>query len=166
MEFIRQVNRRLHEEHEATLQLCARLERRLGGAARSSPPAADDGETLLLLRGAATALADEVARHFEFEEAELFPRLAEAGEGDLAELLAEEHAVIRSVARRFTELQVAMREGALDPAGWQQLRVHALELAERLASHAQKEEMSLLPAVDELLDDASDRELFSAYVMD
>ena len=40
----------------------------------------------------------------------------------------------------------------------------ALELAERLMSHIQKEEMSLLPALDDLLDEAADQELTEAYL--
>ncbi|HVB46796.1 MAG TPA: hemerythrin domain-containing protein [Burkholderiales bacterium] len=164
MDFSRQINRRLHEEHDATLRLCASLEQTLG--ARPWPPDRANTEVALVLRSAVAALADEVARHFAFEETELFPRLAEAGEGDLAELLAEEHAVIRGIARRLSELHDALRTQTIDAHGWQQLRMHGLELAQRLASHAQMEEMSLLPSVENLLDEDSDRELFSAYVLD
>ena len=39
-----------------------------------------------------------------------------------------------------------------------------LEFAERLSSHAQKEEMSMLPALDNLLDADTDAELISGYV--
>jgi hypothetical protein len=42
-------------------------------------------------------------------------------------------------------------------------RALALELAERLVSHVQKEEMSMLPALDDLLDEDADRELVLAY---
>jgi iron-sulfur cluster repair protein YtfE (RIC family) len=74
---VRQVTRRLHEEHVATLALCSRLEATLA-AGRSDP---------VLMRAAAAALAGEIERHFAFEESELFPRLSAAGEGDMAELL-------------------------------------------------------------------------------
>src|SRR5512139_2393070 len=87
----RQVNRRLHEEHVAVIALCARLEASL---ASGKPDAA-------LLKTALAAIEDEVERHFVFEEAELFPRMKEAGEGDLVELLLEEHAAVRDAARRF-----------------------------------------------------------------
>lgn len=144
--FTRQVCRRLHEEHEASLALCARLEASLA-AGRSDAA---------LMRAAAAALAGEVERHFAFEEAELFPRLAAAGEGDLAELLREEHVTVRDAAGRFIAL---VRENSFN----KELRVVGLELAERLASHAQKEELSLLPALDDLLDEETDHELASAY---
>ena len=144
--FTRQVCRRLHEEHEAALALCARLEASLA-AGRSDAA---------LMRAAAAALAGEVERHFAFEEAELFPRLAAAGEGDLAELLREEHVTVRDAAGRFIAL---VRENSFN----NELRVVGLELAERLASHAQKEELSLLPALDDLLEEETDHELASAY---
>jgi iron-sulfur cluster repair protein YtfE (RIC family) len=141
----RQVSRRLHEEHVATLALWSRVESAL--AAGKADPA--------LMRAAAASLAEEIAHHFDFEERELFPRLAEAGEGDIAELLKEEHATIRDAAARF----MALSRGDFSP----ELRTLGLELAERLVSHVQKEEMSLLPALDDLLDEAADGELAAAY---
>jgi len=144
--FTCQVSRRLHEEHEASIALCARLESSLA-AGRSDAA---------LMRAAAAALAGEVERHFAFEEAELFPRLAATGQGELVELLLEEHVAIRAAAARFV---AAVKH---DPLG-ANLKPLGLEVAERLASHAQKEEMSLLPALDEVLDEETDHELASAY---
>jgi hemerythrin-like domain-containing protein len=156
MDFNRFISRRLHEEHEATLALWGRLEQAI--AARGSrPPAPEDLE---LLRRCAAQLADEVTRHFAFEETELFTRLDAAGEGDIAELLAEEHARIRSAAQRFTELT---RPSADPAAAWPELRALALELAERLVSHVQKEEMSLLPSLEDLLDEETDLALAGSY---
>jgi hemerythrin-like domain-containing protein len=146
MELNRQISRRLHEEHEATLALWSRLEASL--AARRNDAS--------LLRSAAAALADELDRHFAFEEQELFARLAAAGEADIGELLAEEHATIRALGREF----IALVKG--DPAD-PRLRPLGLELAERLVSHVQKEEMSLLPSLDDLLDEETDAELTSTY---
>jgi hypothetical protein len=74
------------------------------------------------------------------------------------ELLAEEHVVIRSAAANFIAL---VRADAANP----KLRPLGLELAERLASHVDKEEMSMLPALEDLLDDGADEELTSHYVM-
>lgn len=146
MEFNRHISRRLHEEHAATLALWGRVEQAI--ASGKLDPA--------LLRQAAAMLAEEITRHFEFEEAELFPRLGAAGEGDIAGLLIDEHAAIRAAAQRYTEL---VKLDAADPA----LRPLALELAERLVSHVQKEEMALLPALDDLLDEETDHELNAAY---
>lgn len=156
MDFSRHISRRLHEEHEATLALWGRLEQAL--AQRGLKPPTE--EDLRLLRDCAAQLADEVTRHFAFEEKDLFPLLASAGEGDIAELLAEEHATIRSAAQRFAELA---RPGGEALAPWPELRALALELAERLVSHVQKEEMSLLPSLEDLLDEETDQALSGSY---
>jgi len=153
MFFNRQTSLRLHEEHLATVQLWSRLEQTI---VRRAPEA----ELLEALRGGLAALEDEVTRHFHFEERELFPRLAEAGEGDIAELLREEHETIRSAARTLREL---LGSAPPDAATLQQMRTLGLELAERLVAHVQKEEMALLPALEDLLDEDTDRELLLAY---
>ncbi len=146
MEFHRHISRRLHEEHDATLALWGRVEASLA-AGRHDP---------VLLKAAAAALAHELEHHFRFEERELFPRLAAAGEGDIGELLQEEHAVIREAGTWFISLVQA------NPADAQVKRL-GLELAERLVAHVQKEEMSLLPALDDLVDEDADGELSAAY---
>lgn len=156
MDFNRHISRRLHEEHEATLALWGRLEQAL--VMRGLKPPTD--EDLRLLRDCAAQIADEVTRHFAFEEKDLFPLLDASGEGDIAELLAEEHATIRAAAQRFGELA---RPGGGGEAQWPELRALALELAERLVSHVQKEEMSLLPSLEDLLDEETDRELAGSY---
>ncbi len=158
MELNRHISRRLHEEHTATLGLWGSVERALVGSGSHRPPA--EAETLRLLRRAAAALDEEVGRHFAFEEKELFPRLAAAGEGDIAALLAEEHVTIRAAAKEFAPLVAA----GLDAHGWERARALALELTERLVAHVHKEEMSLLPALDDLLDEIADRELTEAYL--
>lgn len=157
MDFSRFISRRLHEEHEATLALWGRLEEALARLG-PRPPAPEDLE---LMRRCAAQLADEVTRHFAFEETDLFPLLAASGEGDIAGLLSEEHATIRAAARRFGELA---QPGGDAQANWPELRALALELAERLVSHVQKEEMSLLPSLEDLLDEETDRELAGSYV--
>ena len=139
---IRQVSRRLHEEHQATLTLWTRVEASLAAGKADAA----------LMRSAAASVADEIQRHFAFEETELFPRLAAAGEDDIAQLLAEEHEAIRAAGLRFI---AAAKANPLD-AGLKSL---GLELAERLVSHVQKEEMSMLPALDDLLDDVTDEAL-------
>jgi hemerythrin-like domain-containing protein len=138
----RQTSRRLHEEHQATLALWTRVEASLLAA---KPDAA-------LMRSAAASLADEIERHFAFEEAQLFPRLAAAGEEDIAGLLSEEHEAIRAAGRSFI---AAVKDDPSQPG----LKALGLELAERLVSHVQKEEMSMLPALDDLLDDETDEAL-------
>jgi len=142
----RQVSRRLHEEHQATLALWARVEASLAAGKADAA----------LMRAAAASLAEEIERHFGFEENELFPRLAAAGEGDIAELLQEEHVAIRAAGGRFIKL-------SKEDSFTQEMRTLGLELAERLVSHVQKEEMSMLPALDDLLDQETDDALAANY---
>ncbi len=146
MEFNRHISRRLHEEHDATLALWGRVEASLAAGKHDA----------LLLQTAAAALAQELDHHFRFEERELFPRLAAAGEGDIGELLQEEHEVIRQAGQRFIQ-------SVKEDSSKNEVRLLGLELAERLVAHVQKEEMSLLPALEDLVDEAQDGELSAAY---
>lgn len=146
MEFNRRISRRLHEEHAATLALWGRVEAALA-AGRPDPA---------LLTSAAAALAQELDRHFRFEEEELFPRLDEAGEGDIGELLREEHEVIRAAGTRFVAL---VKSGSFE----NELKILGLELAERLVGHVQKEEMAMLPALEDFIDEETDHALDGAY---
>ena len=154
MDFRRQTPQALDAEHRADLALYGRLEQAL--AAR------DSAELAKLTAPLARHLEAEVGHHFDFEERELFPRLAEAGESDIADLLAEEHAAIREVAAALLPLvkDAPLASGAAQ-AG--ELRTLALELVERQVAHIQKESMALLPMLDDLLDDDTDRELSFAY---
>lgn len=163
MDFQRQTNRRLHEEHAATQQLLGRIERVFTGRAGPYPPAAADPVWLAFARGVVGAIEVEVARHFEFEERDLFPRLQEAGDGDLAALLLEEHATIREVAQPLVGLLRDALAHGLEPSQWQAMKTLALEFSERLGSHAEKEDGALLPVLESLLDEDTDRELFGAY---
>lgn len=162
MELVRQISRKLHEEHVAILDLLGRFEQCLVRL-REQPPAADDPVWRGLLSQLDAALQYEVTHHFDLEEEQLFPRLHQRGEGDLAELLFEEHEAIRAVARPLLKLIERAAAGGLDGAGWKALKVSGLELVERLGSHAQKEEGALVPLVDEMLDEQTDRDLWSEY---
>lgn len=161
MEFQLQTSRRLYDEHAATLELLNRVERVFGGRAGAYPPPEGDASWPAFARGLLGAIDVEVARHFEFEERDLFPRLDQSGDGDLAALLLEEHATIREVAQPLADLLRNTLAG--EAADWQKMKVLALEFSERLGAHAQKEDGALLPVLDNLLDEETDRELFSAY---
>lgn len=158
MNFSRQVCNALDDEHRASLELLGRAERACaqGESADWAPLAGP------LLR----QLEHEIGRHFEFEERELFPRMAEAGDGDLAALLVEEHDTLRAVALDLLPLARAAAAGPLPPADGTALRRLVLELVERQVAHIQKESMALLPLLDDLLDDETDRTLAFAYACD
>jgi hemerythrin-like domain-containing protein len=155
MSFARQVSQALDAEHRASLELVGRIERALVRGADPELPA--------LAAALGRQLEHEIGRHFGFEEDELFPRMADAGDGELAALLTEEHESLRAVAAELQPLARALATGALaaaDRAAFQRL---TLEWVERLAAHIQKETMALLPLVDDLLDDDADRTLAFAY---
>ena len=162
MEYERQISRKLHEEHLASLNLLGRFEQalvRLTGA----PPGGDDLLWRSLLAQLSETLQYEITRHFDLEEDQLFPRLHQRGEGELAELLFEEHEAIRVIVRPLLGLIAHARAGELDASGWRSLKSCGLELVERLGSHAQREEGALVPMVDEMLDEQTDRELWNEY---
>jgi len=153
MSFNTQVARTLDDEHRAHLALLGRVE---GALARR-----DDAALAPLAAPLVRQLEEEVERHFGFEEQQLFPRMAEAGDDALAAMLTEEHESMRAVAAELAPLARALAAGAApDRAALQRL---ALEWVERMVAHIQKETMALLPLLDDLLDEDSDRELSFAY---
>lgn len=160
MAFQRQVSRLLDEEHRALLDLLGQAEQAF---ARLPRDVAVDAAMATLLKRLGQQMAHDIGRHFDFEEQSLFPRLIDAGDGDMAGLLAEEHSVIREVAAELLPLTRAAQAGTLDAAGWRTLMQGMLELVERQVAHIQKETMALLPLLDELLDDESDGQLALAY---
>ena len=161
MNFSTQTSHTLHEEHRANLDLLGRAEQALVRAPRGE--GVRDPDLIKLVAALARNLEQDIDRHFGFEEKELFPRMREAGDGEIAILLAEEHDAIRAVAEELLPLTRAATDGTLDGAGWDALKRGALELVERQVSHIQKEEMSLLPLLDDLLDDETDRQLAFDY---
>ena len=87
----------------------------------------------------------------------------ESGEGDIAGLLADEHDAIRDVAVELLPLTAAALDGTLDADGWDALRRTALEMVERQVAHIQKEEMAMLPLLEDLLDEETDGRLAMEY---
>lgn len=161
MNFSRQTSHSLHAEHRANLELLGRAEQALARAPRGEGVRAP--ELIRLIGALARNLEQDLERHFGFEEKELFPRMREAGDGEIAMLLTEEHDAIRAVAEELLPLTHAAVSGFLDAPGWDALKRGALELVERQVAHIQKEEMVLLPLLDDLLDDETDARLAFDY---
>lgn len=162
MDLARHTSRRLFEEHIAVIALLERFGQSL--ARLGAPPPAGDPAWGRLLPELTAALEHEITGHFDLEEKQLFPRLREYGAGDLAELLLEEHGAIRAVSRPLLDLLKLARASGLDGAGWKSLRALGLELVDRLSAHAQMEQGSLVPLVDEMLDETTDMEIWNDYV--
>jgi len=151
----RQVSRCLDDEHRAHLELLNRAEQVLGRGSAA--------EVAALAASLLHHLESDIGRHFSFEETQLFPAMAEAGDGDLAALLTEEHDSIRAVADELAPLARAAAAGPLAAAESAALKRLMTELVERQVAHIQKESMALLPLLDDLLDEETDRQLAFAY---
>jgi hemerythrin-like domain-containing protein len=152
-----QVGRMLDEEHRASLDLLDRVEQAMGRARQGDPQLAG------LLARLAGMVDNDLGRHFRFEEEHVFPRLVEAGDGGIAQLMLQEHEDIREVAAELLPLVRGAAVRTLDSQEWDRLRLATLELVERELSHIQKETMAVLPALEDLLDADTDAELALSY---
>ena len=163
MEFRCHVSRGLHEEHLRLITLLNRLEETL--VRHHKADALDTGtpEVASLLGELAVVLDSEVDRHFSFEEAQLFPRLEEAGDQMIATVLRGDHEVLRPLARDLVASARRARDEGLRGENWQNFHRLGLELVERQMTHIQREEMALLPLLDDLIDEESDQRLWSDY---
>jgi hemerythrin-like domain-containing protein len=161
--FSKRVCRALHDEHRATIELSERLAGLLDRY-RRGPPDVADALTARLLRDIPPAMDTEVSRHFAFEEAELFSHLAAVGDTAIGAHLTDEHETIRPLGSELSALARAAAVSGFDGPRWQAFRTVAGELCQRLLEHVQKEEMVLLPLLEEDLDDATDARLHDAYV--
>ncbi len=158
MMFSRRTAQLLHADHQASVAMVEALEGLLGRARRRAPELSD-ARVRQVLEDVAGAIQDEIGTHFEFEECELFTRLEAAGDAAIGAHLRAEHAALLPLGREVARLARTALERGFDDASWSRFRSLAGELAERMLMHIQKEEMALLPALDELLDEATDLEL-------
>ena len=153
----------LHDEHRATIDLAERLGGLLESHRRGLPDAAD-GRAARLLREIPPAMEAELGHHFEFEETQLFSHLAAIGDAAIGAHLSDEHDAIRSLGRELAGMARAAALNGFDEASWQAFRRVAQDVCQRLLSHVQKEEMVLLPLLEENLDPAMDARLYETYV--
>lgn len=162
MDFRRGICRTLHDEHVGTIEVMDGLEDLLARGRRGVPDL-DQPATRALLGSLAQLVEHEVHRHFSFEESELFSRLAEKGDAAIGEHLTEEHRAILPVGERVAGLARAAIANGMSEAGWEDFRSLAAELIERMLAHIQKEEMALLPLLEDTLEAGEDLELVTSY---
>jgi hemerythrin-like domain-containing protein len=160
MDYRRNTVRMLHDEHVKTLAALEQLESMLVGAGARIPAT---GAIEDAARAIVPIIEGEIGPHFRFEEDALFPRLAELGDGSIGDLLTEEHEAILPVAASVLEGIRNAGNGGFDKEAWEDFRRNGLELIERMIAHIQKEEMALLVALDDLLDESADAELAMSY---
>jgi hemerythrin-like domain-containing protein len=151
----------LHDDHTATIALLTEVERVV--LSRRAAPVQDDEEAGRLIGRLCKALNGEVSGHFDFEEASVFPMLAEYGAADLGDLLTEEHHVLRNVMNDIVASAGATRAAGFSPESWGAFRRLCGELVERLTSHIEKEERALIPALEDALTTEIDTELAACH---
>jgi hemerythrin-like domain-containing protein len=164
MTFANRISQALHEEHRATIALMERLEQLIARHRRSGWPDSRDRAVSQLLSDLAAGVAAEVQRHFDFEEGQLFPYLESAGDEAIGAHLTSEHEAMRPLGLRLSELAREASVQGFDDAKWDEFRRIGRELADRMLAHVQKEEMALLPLLDESMDADTEERLFHDYV--
>jgi hemerythrin-like domain-containing protein len=162
MMYSNRVCKKLHDEHMATLALLEKLERFV---ANNTPPAATDSAARTLLIDLAVAFENEIWRHFGFEEKHLFDYFAQSGDSEMGPLLATEHAQIKTIGAHIIAMARTAAASGFTPTTWNEFRPLARQLAEQLATHAQKEEGVLIPLLQDSMESETEEQLYTAYVM-
>ena len=162
MSFTRRTAQLLHEDHQATIEVIEALDQMIAKA-RKAPPDAGDPVVQKTLQSASTAIEDEVRNHFAFEEDELFTRLENMGDVGIGAHLRSEHAALLPLGETVAKGARDALENGFSDQTWPPFRNAAAELIERMFAHIQKEEMALLPALEELLDPETDMKISTAY---
>ena len=164
MEFSRRTAQLLHEEHVTTIAMLEGLENMIARAKRAVPDIADP-QIRKILDQVNLAVEQDIRAHFAFEEEQLFTRLADFGDREIGEHLKDEHDAMLPIAQQVAGLASNAAKDGFDQPDWTRFRNLTAELIERMLAHIQKEEMALLPMLEELLDPEADMELAEVYSM-
>ena len=161
--FSNRISQTLHEEHRATVALMERLDR-LIASNRRRPPDGTEPATAQLLRDLASGVEAEINHHFDFEEQYLFTYLQTIGDEAIGAHLTDEHLAMRPLGHRLAALAREGVASGFDEASWTEFRQLGQELCERMLAHVQKEEMALLPLIEESMDAEMEARLYEEYV--
>jgi hemerythrin-like domain-containing protein len=164
MNFRNRVCQTLHDEHASTVALLERLQQFLARHPGGEPPDATDGNAVRLLSDLATGLGTEINRHFAFEEEHLFSYLAEIGDAGIGEHLTSEHRIILPLGTRIAAIARSVAGRAFTPAEWDEFARLGRPLIDNLTAHAQKEDMALLPMIEDNMDPQTEARLYEDYV--
>jgi len=163
MAFANRIGQIMHDEHDATIALMARLRQVFAQYPKGSAPNTEVLGVTRLLTDLSVAIESELTRHFLFEEEELFSYLTVYGSEAVATHLMDEHATIRRVG---SALVVLAREGGasgFNTARWDDFHHLGQQLCDLLEAHVQKEETILLPTIEELMDSETEMRLYDKY---
>lgn len=158
--FANRISQTLHDEHRATMALMERLERAI---TRRQPINVADADGRRLLADLAAAIESDTLRHFDFEETQLFTLFDSVGDQLIGDHLTEEHSFMRPLGEKLIVLARTAAAGGFDAASWNDFSRAGAELVQRMVVHVQKEEMALLPLLEQTMDDATEARLLVAY---
>ena len=157
------IDRMLHEEHVATLDIINKLEVRIGSGKwdrRLDPATPADKALLEELIG---MMDTEVRLHLPFEEKELFPKLDEFGFEDITNMLFDEHEAIRSLISSIRPTAKDALSNGFKEDKWRIFYDLLAELASIIIFHVQKEEMGVISRLQMLLGPEGCQDMATAY---
>jgi hemerythrin-like domain-containing protein len=161
MTFSNPICQTLHDEHLANIALLQRVGQLL---AQGRDPPKNDQAVQRLLSDLDSGMASEVKRHFDFEEKALFAYLNSIGESAIGAHLTQEHSVLRPLIAQLCEIVHATKERGFDAGSWDEFRRLGAELCGQLSAHIQKEEMALLPLIEDNMDPETETRLYQDYM--
>ncbi len=166
MEYARATARAMHEDHMAALTLLDRVDQFVMEQPADAPPDGSQPATRMLLSDLKAAVHSEITEHFAFEEKALFPILEDAGADDMTGILKGEHTVLLPLGQRLADLAGTASGEGFTGESWTEFRTVAGEFVDGLRGHIDKEEMGLVPALEDILDEDQDMELIASYKFD
>ena len=166
MEFARATARAMHEDHMAVLALLDRTEQLLQQQPADALPDGSGSDTRMLLSDLKAAVHSEITEHFAFEEKALFPILEDAGADDMTGILKDEHQVLLPMGMRLADMAGTAGAEGFTCESWTAFRTVAGEFIDGLRGHVDKEEMGLVPALEQILDEDQDMDLIASYRFD
>jgi len=161
MNFSNRICQTLHDEHLANIALLQRVGQLL---AQGRDPPNNDQRVQRLLSDLGSGMANEVRRHFDFEERALFAYLDSIGESAIGAHLTQEHSVLRPLIAQLCETAHARKERGFDAGSWNEFRRLGAELCGQLSAHIQKEEMALLPLIEDNMNPETETRLYQDYM--
>ena len=161
MNFSNRICQTLHDEHLANIALLQRVGQLL---AQGRDPPNNDQPVQRLLSDLDSGMANEVKRHFDFEERALFAYLDSIGESAIGAHLTQEHSMLRPLIAQLCETAHATKEQGFSAESWTQFRQLGAELCGQLSAHIHKEEMALLPLIEENMDPETEIRLYQDYM--
>lgn len=166
MDFQFEISKRLSREHQDVTALLLRLEKFIQSHGPDRQPDWQGAEPRRIMSDLKGALRTEVPNHFAIEEQELFPLYAQDGGADMVELLLADHQVILDLVEKIKPLveKALSSPDGLSQTEWETFRTRCNVFVTELCSHAEKEEFAFVPAVDELMDQATAKRIFDRYL--